>query len=339
MIGVKVNICTDLSAGVLMHNVLLPPPIPVPVPSISIEMAVNQDWPPGEFANTHKRAATVQHKGRRIVLEGHDCGPMIPDVTPLFPLNYFYLIMWPFSSRKFTFSASTVQADAAPIGCAALFLPMMTCGDPISAPTGIALSSWTNTVEVGMTGTDLAIGLAYAAASVALDSIFNKIGGASTVRQVRQSVSRAALGATSRQLAQRAASEAGRHVAEQSARRVVAGTLAREAVSKVVGFNDGASAVKRAVSVGIIDPLAGFARAEAANAPNAGDWTVTYSVGVPFANASGSVTNSEDASRRGVSRQTSWLNEQTAVSPTGAVQRTRNSVAVATPVVSAGHRP
>nr|MBK7064827.1 hypothetical protein [Deltaproteobacteria bacterium] len=85
--------------------------------------------------------------------------------------------------------------------------------------------------------------------------------------------------------------------------------------------------------------MAGFARAEAAGAPNAGDWTVTHSVGVPFANASGSVTNSEDASRRGVSRQTSWLNEQTAVSPTGAVQRTRNSVAVATPVVGAGHRP
>nr|MBK7064828.1 hypothetical protein [Deltaproteobacteria bacterium] len=165
MIGVKVNICTDLSAGVLMHNVLLPPPIPVPVPSISIEMAVNQDWPPGEFANTHKRAATVQHKGRRIVLEGHDCGPMIPDVTPLFPLNYFYLIMWPFSSRKFTFSASTVQADGAPIGCAAPYLPMMSCGDPISAPTGIALTSMNNTGEVGMTGTDLAIGLATAAVS------------------------------------------------------------------------------------------------------------------------------------------------------------------------------
>ena len=89
MIGVKVNICTDFSFGALMHNVLLPPEIPMPVPNPSIETIAPQNWAPGEFANQHKRSVTVQHKGRRIVLEGHDCGPFIQDLTPLVPVNVY----------------------------------------------------------------------------------------------------------------------------------------------------------------------------------------------------------------------------------------------------------
>ena len=193
MIAVKVNIGTDLSAGALLHNVLLPPTIPVPIPSLSLELPVNQDWLPGELNNQHKRTTTVLHSGRSIVLEGHDCGTLIMDVTPLFPANAYYLLMWPFSSRKILFSASTVQADTAPVGCAATWLPMMTCGDPLSGPTALALTSMKNTVEVGMTGADVAIGLAYAAASVALDLVFNKLGGASIVQQARQATQRGGL--------------------------------------------------------------------------------------------------------------------------------------------------
>jgi len=329
MIGVKVNICTDFSFGALMHNVLMPPPIPVPAPSLSIEMVAQQDWPPGEFVNTHKRAIDVLHKGRRIVLEGHDCGPLIADITPLLPSNLYYAIMWPFSSRKITFSASTVQADGAPIGCAAPYLPMMSCGDPISAPTGIVLSAMNNTVEVGMTGTDLAIGLATAAVSMAIDGIFNKLGGNSISQQARHAVDRTA---------SRAARAAARAAMTRAEAQALRRTIAHELAGKVFGFNDAASLAKRALN-SAVDAVASHERARAAGAANADDWTVTHTVGLPGAGFSGSVTASPSDERRGVSRQTSWLNEQTAVSPTGAVQRTRNSVAVATPVVDAGRRP
>ncbi|MDO9015911.1 MAG: hypothetical protein Q7V43_03305 [Myxococcales bacterium] len=331
MIGVKVNIGTDLSAGVLLHNVLLPPAIPVPVPSVSLELPVNQDWLPGELNNQHKRTTTVRHSGRSIVLEGHDCGALIMDVTPLFPANAYYLLMWPFSSRKILFSASTVQADTAPIGCAAAWLPMMTCGDPLSGPTALALTSMRNTVEVGMTGADVAIGLAYAAASVALDLIFNKISGAGIVQQVRQAASRSALRAASGAAARRAAWAAGGRAVREPARRVVVRTVRRELPGRVVGFDSPASAARRGIAIGI-DSAASHARAGEAHAPNAGDWTATHTVGVPFANASGSVTASDNADRRGTAGQGSLGNRQVAITPAGDLVRTRNSVTVATPV-------
>lgn len=328
MIGVKVNICTDFSFGVLMHNVLMPPPVPVPVPSLSIEMVARQDWPPGEFVNTHKRTTDVLHKGLRIVLEGHDCGPLIADITPLLPSNLYYAIMWPFSSRKITFSASTVQADGSPIGCAAPFLPMMTCGDPISAPTGFVLSATNNTVEVGMSATDLAIGLATAAVSMMIDGVFNKLGGNSIAQQATHAVDRAAS-----QAARQAARAAMTRAEAQALRR----TVAHEATGRVFGFNDVPSLVKRGLNSGV-DAAASHERAQAAHATNADDWTITHTVGLPGAGVSVSATASPSDERLGISRQTSWLNEQTAVSPSGAVQRTRNSVAVATPDVSAGGR-
>lgn len=331
MIAVKVNIGTDLSAGALLHNVLLPPTIPVPIPSLSLELPVNQDWLPGELNNQHKRTTTVLHSGRSIVLEGHDCGTLIMDVTPLFLANAYYLLMWPFSSRKILFSASTVQADTAPVGCAATWLPMMTCGDPLSGPTALALTSMKNTVEVGMTGADVAIGLAYAAASVALDLVFNKLGGASIVQQARQAASRSATRAASRAAAQRAAWEAGRRVVREPARRVVARTVRRELPGRVVGFDSPASAVRRGIAIGV-DSAASHARAGEAHAPNAGDWTATHTVGVPFANVGGSVTASDNADRRGTSGQGALGNRQVAIAPTGDLVRTRNSVTVATPV-------
>lgn len=335
MIGVKVNVDHDLSAGFLMHNVLLPA-VPVPVPSISVEVPINQDWLPGALNNQHKRTSTVRHRGQSIVLEGHDCGVFIPDVTPLFPANAYYVLMWPFSSRKVIFSASTVQADATPIGCAAPLLPMLTCGDPLSGPTAFVVSSSLNTVEVGMSGADLAIGLAYAAASVALDLVFNKLGGASITQQIRQSVSRRALitasqAAARRAAARRAALAAGRQAAREATAREVVRTVRDELPGRVVGFDSPASAARRGIAIGI-DSAAAHYRADEAHAPNAGDWTVTHTIGVPFANEGGSVTLSDNPDRRGLGGQQTVGTEQVTVSPTGDLTRTIRSVPVATPV-------
>ena len=330
MIGVKVNVCTDLSVGMLMHNVLLPPTVPMPVPSPSLEIPVMQRWAPGEFNNQHKRAVTVQHKRMRIVLEGHDCGPLIQDLTPMFPVNAYYLIMWPFSSRKILFSASTVQAEGTPVGCAAWLLPRMSCGEPVSAPAALAVTTVRKTLEVGMSDGDLAIGLSAAAASVALDLIFNAIGGGRISHQIQAAASRRATVAASHAAAREAANEAARRGAQITTRQARNAAVRRDVIGRAAGANDGPSAARRALGMGV-DAAASRARAAQAHAPNEGDTNVTLSAGVPFANGSVTLTASSNADRVGSSAQGTLGNRGVAISPDGNLQRTRNSVAVATP--------
>ena len=54
--------------------------------------------------------------------------------------NIAYPMFWPFSARKVVFAASTVKMNGTSVACAQTVgfppIPMMTCGDPISAPTG-----------------------------------------------------------------------------------------------------------------------------------------------------------------------------------------------------------
>jgi len=172
-LSVPINTAIDFSFGVLTHNVLSPPQIPAPVPMMSIEMFARQMWPPGYVMNQNKLTKKVLHKGRPIVQAGHDCGMMIPDITPLMPANAYYAIMWPFSSRKITFAASTVKMDKQPTGCAVFpIIPMMTCGDPISAPAAsVSPIQLLNNVRVGMTRGDRLMGLANIAISVVIDFV------------------------------------------------------------------------------------------------------------------------------------------------------------------------
>jgi hypothetical protein len=172
---VNVNIPTDFSAGCLSHFLWLPPAVPTPTPTISVEMIATQLWTAGFFLNQEKwtnQSKPVLHKGMWICLDGHDVGILIPDITIPF-VNAQYAIMWPTSSRKIQFSASTVQMCGANVACAQLVglppLPMMTCGDPISAPVAFSFITFTNTVIVGMTFWDLFLGLAAAAISMVLD--------------------------------------------------------------------------------------------------------------------------------------------------------------------------
>jgi hypothetical protein len=139
-----------------------------------------QQWY-GFFVNQNKftnKSKPVYHKRQWIVLDGHDQGMLIPDVTIPF-VNVYYAIMWPLSSRKILFSASTVKMNGTATGCTQLIglppLPMMTCGNPISAPTAFSMINFTNTVVVGMTLGDLLIGLLSAAISMALDYVFYKL--------------------------------------------------------------------------------------------------------------------------------------------------------------------
>jgi len=174
-----INVNYDPVVGILSHNLLIAPvPKPVPSPTFSIEMIAMQMWTAGYLTGQNKFTSTVKHGQWDIVIEGHDIGMLIPDVT-IPPVNQWYLIMWPFSSRKLTFESSMVKMDGKMTGCSQAFipLPMMTCGDPVSAPTTLPILNWLNTVQVGLSLTDLIMGIAAAVISMVIDFVFDKLGG------------------------------------------------------------------------------------------------------------------------------------------------------------------
>ena len=181
---VNVNVIVDFSFGFLTHGLILPPPVPPPPkapPTFSIEMIATFMWTLGYLANQNKfsnGAKPVKHKGMFIALDGHDCGMMIPDVT-IPPVNLWYPMMWPFSSRKPILAASTVKMNGTAVACAQWIglppLPMMTCGEPVSVPVCWSAISVTNNLQVGMTFTDLLVGVITTVASVVTDVIFNAL--------------------------------------------------------------------------------------------------------------------------------------------------------------------
>ena len=184
MIKVPINTESDLSLGLGTHNFWLPPVIPTPIPAPAMEMVANMKWPPGYALNLNKLTTTVKHQKKTIVQSGHDCGVMILDlliVPPCIPipLNAFYYIMWPLSSRKTTFMASTVRANKQPVACAAITkaLPMMSCGNPAALPLTAPVTNGSNTANVGMTPMDLVEGLVSIVLSVYIDMLFAALSG------------------------------------------------------------------------------------------------------------------------------------------------------------------
>ncbi|MFV9645337.1 MAG: hypothetical protein ACNYWU_05890 [Desulfobacterales bacterium] len=175
-----VNIPWDITAGAGTHGLVLPPPaVPIPpAPTAAIEMITTMLWTAGFVLGKNKFTDTVFHKGGFIMLEGHDIGPLIPDVT-IPPTNIWYLKMWPLSSRKVMFSASTVKMQGKGTGCAAIWPPytiLLSCGEPVSLPASRSLLSNLNTVKVGLTWGDFFAGVLTIVISIGLDLIFKKIG-------------------------------------------------------------------------------------------------------------------------------------------------------------------
>jgi len=179
---VFVNVIWDPTMGMLSHTwwdptmTAAPPPgVPKPnTPNPSIEMIATQMWTAGYALGLNKFTAKTLHLNVPICIADHDQGILIPDLT-IPPPNLWYVIQWPFSGRKMTFQASTVQMDGQPTSCSQLVpipLPMMTCGDPITAPTAFPLINFTHTLTVGMTLGDFLMGLASIAISIAIDAFF-----------------------------------------------------------------------------------------------------------------------------------------------------------------------
>ncbi|MEK9501992.1 hypothetical protein [Gaopeijia maritima] len=238
----------DISYGVWMHQCIPPPPAP-PFFQPSIEMVATQMWTFGlPFAN--KLSTQTLVNSVPICLAGHDVGPLIPDITPGCPLPANYAIMWPFSSRKIMFASSVTLVENQGVGCAETLLvpfPMMTCGDPVSAPVIVVMTNCINTVKVGMTPGDILLGVGSILISVGIDLLF--------------------FGLSSARAARNAAREAASEVAEEAVER----TIQREVLEGLRGkilpwYGDGGlNAAKTALSA-----AAGFF-INAAQGNNTGD--------------------------------------------------------------------
>jgi len=178
--SVPVNTAATFSTGIFCHEALSQTTGFVKVPAPSIETYATQMWTAGYILNKNKLTQTVKHTPVQlpIVQKGHDCGPMIPDITPTFPSNYLYAVIWPFTSRKIMFSASKVKMDGKATGCACSYaippIPMMTCGFPTSAPVaGVhPVQYFMVNVSVGMTWSDYLWGLVKILREMAVNLLF-----------------------------------------------------------------------------------------------------------------------------------------------------------------------
>lgn len=191
---VKVNTALDTSDGYNFHFYGIIPYVPMFL-TFSFEASVIMAHAGGVGPGLHRLAGTVKHKFFAIAQENHDCGFWILDRTvPPYPLNQYEPSIWPHTSRKFAFSASTVKIEGEPTGCAAEgadSLPLMTCGDLATAPTAYARSNAANTVHVGMTIGDVIFGWLNIFVSVVIDIVFF---GLSLVLDVPEKILEAVIG-------------------------------------------------------------------------------------------------------------------------------------------------
>jgi hypothetical protein len=169
-----VNIVIDFSLTPVGWHFFVPiPPVPpTPVPAFGMEMFALQMWTAGLLLGKNKFTSTVKHKSLPIVLDQHDVGPLIPDITIPFN-NLYYVVMWPMSARKIVFAAYKVQMNGKPVGMTDILslLPMLSCGNPVSNPLVFSIIAATNTVDVGYELADLVVGLVLIAFTLIGDAL------------------------------------------------------------------------------------------------------------------------------------------------------------------------
>ena len=173
-----VSLESDLTVGITSHQFISTvPPLPTPVLGyyFTIEYLAYHGWLPGKWTGLVKLTKTVKHKKQAIVQKYHNCSPMLFHITlPIFHLNIRYPIMMINSKRQIKFSASTVRGNIPPLGVSTLVIPMLSCAEPFSLPTSLGITSYLNSVMIGLTLGDWLYGLITIAATMALDAYFNK---------------------------------------------------------------------------------------------------------------------------------------------------------------------
>lgn len=155
---VPVSIAGDISYGPALHVQGAPPDV--------FDGCAPMDWAAGAPTHSFASSKPVVHKGQQIALEPHDLGLHLPHMGE-------HILAALSSSRVFPFSSSTVMANQKPLACASTwpFFPMILCGVPFKAPTGMNGTNSSHSVFVGMNWFDAIRGAILIGAELVKDTI------------------------------------------------------------------------------------------------------------------------------------------------------------------------
>ncbi len=282
---IHVNVIWDPTNGANLHTLWGPAPVipPAPgTPTASFEMITTQMWSAGFLLGQNKFTTTILHRGVFICIDDHDIGTLIPDIT-IPPVNAYYAIMWPFSSRKMVFTASTVKMNKKPTSCSQIFppLPMMTCGDPVTLPLGRPLINFMNTVTVGLTWADFGMGVLKIALSMAIDVIFDW----KAIKNFFKGV---------KEVGEEAAEKLGNLIAKETIKKLgfdgSPKALAKKAISALAGWGTSALEGNPTLSLKVGGGLVPEVGVQAGGDPDAGSGEV---FGIPVAATSGNLPSAE----------------------------------------------
>ncbi|WP_437482575.1 hypothetical protein WME75_41120 [Sorangium sp. So ce1014] len=179
-VPVPVTRSNDLSAGSSSHLFLPIPPAPPPTIVPAIEVPIPHGWPFGESAGKVQKTTTVFVNGKNVVLDQHDCGPLIPQIT-IPPANSFLPMQLLQSKRAVIVTCFSVRMNGKTTACTSHWppLPLLTCGQPMSMPATFTFTNPCMNVHVGMSGTDLIGGIMRTAATMAIERYYFRTPGVS----------------------------------------------------------------------------------------------------------------------------------------------------------------
>ncbi|WP_437305627.1 hypothetical protein [Sorangium sp. So ce388] len=175
-VPVPVTRSNDLSAGYSTHLFLAVPPAPPPTVNAAIEIPIPHAWPPGESAGKVQKTTTVFVNGKNVMLDLHDCGPVIPQIT-IPPVNALIPTQLFKSKRAVTVTCFSVRMNGKTTACTGLWPPLalLACGEPVSWPTTFTFTNVCVNVHVGVSGADLIGGLLLTLATMAIDRCFFRL--------------------------------------------------------------------------------------------------------------------------------------------------------------------
>lgn len=121
---------------------------------------------PGSWAGRHSLTSNVRFNNQRIVLDGHDQGPLLNHL----PMSDPYRSLK--SNRKTVYAASRVRANGTPLACTTTKkFNMIGCGDPVSLPLVNNVSNEGHNLYIGLAADDELKGDLAIATSIITDII------------------------------------------------------------------------------------------------------------------------------------------------------------------------
>ena len=170
-VPVPVTVSTDFSFGGSLHFYV---PLPVPAPPTvmpAVEIPIPQAWPPGLSLGSVKKTSSVLANGWSIIQTTHDCGKVIPQIT-IPPNNALLPLHMAGSSRETIVKCFSVRVDKLQTACTTAWLPMLSCGQPVSVPLTFTPTNIMRGIFVGASAADIVGAIVSTLARMAIERLF-----------------------------------------------------------------------------------------------------------------------------------------------------------------------